>query len=235
MKNLEIIEMNKVSHFLVAQQKISDTIAAALADFASFYGLPTDNITEKTQLLAIVIGSERGFCGSFNESILDYLAEMNQTQPPDQIIAIGRKLALKFENDPRLVAAIDGPNATEEISSVISELSQKLLKFSTLRWMLIYQDGGESQLQPKVVFPLENQPAAGKPSFAYPPLLYLAPPELYPKLMEQHLFAMLYRVFYLSFMAENRERLRHMDGALGKIEKDWEQMMLHLNTLRQEA
>ena len=34
------------------------------------------------------------------------------------------------------------------------------------------------------------------------------------QLFEQYLFSVLYRAFYLSFLAENRERLRHMDGAL---------------------
>ena len=45
---------------------------------------------------------------------------------------------------------------------------------------------------------------------------------------------MLYRAFYLSFLAENRDRLRHMDGALQTLDKNWNQLHRMSNVLRQE-
>jgi len=50
--------------------------------------------------------------------------------------------------------------------------------------------------------------------FPFPPLLNLPPLEIYPQLFEQYLFTPFYEIFYLSFITENRERLRHTEGAL---------------------
>ena len=70
--------------------------------------------------------------------------------------------------------------------------------------------------------------------FAYPPLLNLTPEELYPQLLEQYLFSVLYRAFYLSFLEENRERLRHMEAALDTLETHLNRLKREGNALRQE-
>ena len=69
----------------------------------------------------------------------------------------------------------------------------------------------------------------------FPPLLNLAPSDLRPQLFEQYLFALFYGIFYQSFMAENHERLRHMDGALNKLREDEERLRRRSNSLRQET
>jgi hypothetical protein len=48
----------------------------------------------------------------------------------------------------------------------------------------------------------------------------LPPLELYAQFFKQYLFALFYEIFYLSFMAENRERLRHREGALGILQQN---------------
>ena len=69
----------------------------------------------------------------------------------------------------------------------------------------------------------------------FPPLLNVPASELRPLLFEQYLFALFYGIFYQSFMAENHERLRHMDGALNKLRDDEERLRRASNTLRQKT
>jgi len=71
--------------------------------------------------------------------------------------------------------------------------------------------------------------------FPFPPLLNSPPSELYPQLFEQYFVALFYEIFYLSIMAENRERLRHMGGSLTILQQDVERIRLTFNSLRQEV
>ncbi len=233
MKNLSIVEMTKISRLLSTQGKIAVAIREALADFEAFYG-PMGNSPNAEKLLCVLIGSERGFCGGFNELITARLVETSKGYPTVRLFVIGRKLALKFEGDPRLAGTLDGPSAAEEIPGVISSLCDHLKAFSGFRWVILHNDGGEERLETAETYPLEALSQNPRPLFPYAPLLNLEPARIYPLLLEQHLFAVLYSLFYLSFMAENRERLRHMESALGKIEKDWSRMKLRANSLRQE-
>ena len=233
MKNLSIVEMTKVSRLLATHGKVAATIQEALADFESFYQSLRPDPGAKG-LLCVLIGSERGFCGGFNEQIVSHFEKAGAGYKIVRFLVIGRKLAMKFEGDPRLAGIMDGPSAAEEIPATISDLCEKLRVYSEFRWLVIHNDGGESKLETLETNPLETRTKKVTTSFPFPPLLYLPPAQIYPLLLEQNLFAMLYGIFYLSFMAENRERLRHMEGALGKIEKDWSRMTLRANALRQE-
>jgi F-type H+-transporting ATPase subunit gamma len=233
MKNLSIVEMTKVSRLLATHGKVAATIQEGLADFEFFYGPPQSNPGEKS-LLCVLIGSERGFCGGFNEQIAAHFEKAAAGFKNVRTLVMGRKLAMKFEGDPRLAGTMDGPSAAEEIPATISSLCERLKAYSEFRWLVIYNDGGEAQLETLETYPLEARNQDSPVVFPFPPLLYQTPAQIYPLLLEQHLFAALYSLFYLSFLAENRERLRHMDGALGKIEKDWSRMTLRANALRQE-
>jgi len=233
MKNLSIVEMTKVSRLLATHGKAAATIQEALADFEFFYGPPgPDPGTDG--LFCVLIGSERGFCGGFNERIAAHFGKAAAGPRNVRILVVGRKLAMKFEGDPRLAGTMDGPSAAEEIPATISSLCEQLRVHSGSRWLVIHNDGGEAQLETLETYPLEARTRSAPRPFPFPPLLYQPPAQLYPLLLEQQLFAVLYGVFYLSFMAENRERLRHMDGAIGKIDKDWSRMTLRANALRQE-
>lgn len=231
MKNLSIVEMTKIARFLPNQAKVAGTIQQAMADFETFYG-PSAR-PEGEGLLCVLLGSERGFCGGFNEQVAAHFKKMDLGQKPVRMILVGRKLAMKFEEDPRVAAAIGGPSTAEEIPQAIYQLCESLRPFSGSRWLILHNDG-EEKLSVMETYPLEAGSEGSQAGFPYAPLLNLPPAQLYPLLMEQRLLAVLYRIFYLSFMAENRERLRHMDGALEKIENDWNRMRLKANALRQE-
>ena len=223
--------MNKISRFLLCQKKLAHAVEEALGDFESFFPITR---TVSDDLLCVLVGSERGFCGPFNESLLERFETESSGKDSVQVLVVGHKLAMKLDGDSRVVAAIDGANSAEEIPNVISALGDQLVLHSKKRWMFIHNDGGENTLETEVTLPLEPPSMARNSQYAYPPLLTQKSKELFPELLEQYLSSALYRILYVSFMAENRERLRHMEGALRKIEKDWNRLTLRLNASRQE-
>jgi F-type H+-transporting ATPase subunit gamma len=73
-----------------------------------------------------------------------------------------------------------------------------------------------------------------QPEYEFPPLLQLPPARFLAGLLEQHLFALLTRIFYTSLMVENRHRLTQMENAARRIEGKTEELTLTRNILRQE-
>jgi F-type H+-transporting ATPase subunit gamma len=127
MKSLSIIEMNKVARYLGAQSELALTIEEALTDFEHFFSAGPDRDTEGGARIFVLIGSERGFCGGFNESVLARLAGLTVgDKGPAQLIVVGRKLASKLDGDPRVIEVLDGPSGAEEIAGTIVGLAQLL-------------------------------------------------------------------------------------------------------------
>lgn len=234
MKNLAVIEMSKVAKLMNAQEKMSQTIAAALSDFESFYRNDLPQKSNDTQILCLLVGSERGFCGPFNERVIENFKKATGKMKDVKVAVIGRKLALKLGDSSGVELFLDGPNTADEIPIVINELAVKLLPYAGRRWMFIHNDGEGLGSRDLVTLPLENKVRSDIKSFNSGPLLNMAPNELYPQLLEQQLFSIMHRALYVSFMAENRERLHHMEGALNQIEKDRALLSLKLNEERQE-
>lgn len=52
--------------------------------------------------------------------------------------------------------------------------------------------------------------------------------------MEQYLFATLHEIAYVSLMAENQRRLRHLDGAVRHLDEQSAVLARRSNSLRQE-
>ncbi|HET6464833.1 MAG TPA: F0F1 ATP synthase subunit gamma, partial [Nitrospiria bacterium] len=69
MKNLALMEVRKLTRFLSTQQRVVANIESAVADFLSYH---PDLLVEpeNRREVYILIGSERGFCGDFNEALL---------------------------------------------------------------------------------------------------------------------------------------------------------------------
>lgn len=234
MKNLSLVEITKLSRLSATQQELFRTVQSALADFQMFYGAPSAGREAAIHSLYVLVGSERGFCGGFNEAIQKELRRGTEGTSP-KLILVGRKLALKFPDDSRVVASLEGPSAAEEIPFVISHLAKVLAGFPGSQWKMIHNR--YSSEGPAVVTscPFDFSVGQGAPAFPFPPLLNLPALDLRPQLFEQYLFALFYGIFYLSFMAENHERLRHMDGALNKLREEELQLRQMSNSLRQEV
>ncbi len=235
MKNLSLVEITKISRFYITQQELLRSVEETLAAFQQFHGAPAEIRGADKAPLYVLIGSERGFCGGFNETIQKTIESLPVAGNPPRLIIVGRKLALKFLQDQRVVASLDGPSAAEEIPLVISQLAKTLTQFSPSDWKIIHNRYTGSAASVETTSPFELRKTDTAKEFQFPPLLNVAPSDLRPQLFEQYLFALFYGIFYQSFMAENHERLRHMDGALNKLREDEERLRRMSNSLRQET
>ena len=242
MKNLALMETRKLARRRDTQQQVVDLVESVAADFLGSYpifppvGLHTANIF-------LLIGSERGFCGDFNEAIVAALASElpSPNIMPAHLIAVGHKLCSRLADDPRVIAALDGANVADEVPNVLNRLIEttSALPAQEAALTVFYHslDAGEvvkERLLPPFQRLLETAPPETAPPCPYPPLLNLPPPVFLGELIDQYLFAVLHQAFYTSLLAESHRRVSHMDGAVSHLDKTIEALTRKGQSLRQE-
>lgn len=241
MKNLALMEQQKLARFLATQRRVVNSIEAAAGDFFTCYPATARRLG-KGRSLWLVIGSERGFCGDYNERLREgverHIREHSLHEP--QLLIIGRKLAAKFEEDQRVAASISGPTVAEEVPAVLLGLMAKLRELQAtqksgvrLELTIVHQSPASEGGGLHVHEPMKAAPHCPVRA-AYPPLLNVDPFVFATDLIDHHLFSLLHEVFYSSLMAENLRRFQHMDQAVQRLEKDMEELVLKRNSLRQE-
>lgn len=237
MKNLALLETHRLAAFLETQHRAVSSIEAAAGDFLGFHPQTSLHKDDEQQTLLLVIGSERGFCGDFNETLLTHLAVATQHEGA-LLIAVGRRLEAKLQDDARISNFIEGPSVAEEVQGalvrlvkVLSELQQQRPK-EVWRISALYHDDESGNPMIRQLLPLAEP--TNRSSYSHAPLLNLEPTRFLSQLTDQYLYAALHEVFYASLMAENRKRLEHMDSAIRRIEKDEGKLRLRANALRQE-
>lgn len=228
MKNLSLIETRKLARILGHQQRMLANIETAAADFLHFHPQPAHPPEAD---LFLVVGSERGFCGGFNEELIEAMASSGEAA---RFLAVGRRLGTKLEGDPRVAAFVDGPTVTEEVAPVLTRLMDRLSKPGPTAGKglkaLYHDEDGAVSVRP--LLPMPSPPPV--PQHPDPPLLNLPTAAFFDTLVEHYLFAALHQLFYSSLMAENRRRLQHMEHAIEQMERTIAASRLKYNALRQE-
>lgn len=240
MKNLAFMETRKLTKFLSTQQRAVASIEAVASDFASFYGhtLPKSEAATET---CVLIGSERGFCGDFNETLAQEMsAYLEKTDVAPPVIAVGSRLEPKLRHHPSTVDLLQGASVVEEVEPVLTRLADLLIKAqralganAVLGVTAFYHSDETNGIRIRRLLPLpDTTPTAQR--FSHPPLLNLSPEAFFSGLTEHYLYAALHEVIYSSLMVENRYRLEHMDNAIRQLDKRVNRLQLQYNTMRQE-
>jgi len=234
MKSLSLVETRKLARFIGHQQRMLANIEAAAADFLHFFPAEIAAKTEGTILL--MVGSERGFCGNFDERILAALQELPPSEPAPRLLVVGRRLGAKLDAHPNVIASLDGPTVTEDVPAVLDRLMdavyaarQRLAGEGVALSALAHDAEGEPRL--KRLLPLSPPEP---PRFGHPPCLQLAPAQFFHQLMDHYLLAAMYGLLYGSLAAENRRRLEHMEHALHRLDETIARLAIRRNALRQE-
>ena len=238
MKNLAMLELQKLGRFIEMQRQAVRTIEEATADFLSFYrGAPPPS--QPVFEVHLLVGSERGFCGDFNETVIGAV----QNAPPvagASVIAVGSRLAGKLPGAAQEENLVEGAGTAEEVERVLTRLVALLDQRQRahaggypLGLTAFYHDPESEAVNVRRLLPMPDLPAPA-PAFPFPPLLNVAPGQLLPKLVDQYLYAALHEVLYSSLLAENQRRLMHMDGAMHRLEDDLARLKVKCNQLRQE-
>lgn len=238
MKTLAYMETRKLAAFLDAQQQSLDAIESVANDFLQFYPelLPASEGLVDTYL---VIGSERGFCGDFNrriETSLDALLTQRSTTTP-KLIALGRKLhPAILQRDPT-AELLPGAGVQEEIPPLLDNLSQvfgRLARSEGIGSLTALFHGSEGGIETRPLLPPFSSLSPPAGDVLTPPLLNITPEDFFGGLTEHYLFAVLHWVLYISLMAENRQRVAHLEGAIRHLDNQSLKLKHLYNVLRQE-
>lgn len=237
MQSLAFIEVRRLRKVLEIQQGVVAGLYRAAQDLLGFHGelLPE---TQPESPLYLVLGSERGFCGDFNEPLLLTLQQQLAAAGGENagVVACGRKLSGHLESHPQLKATFEGATVLDEVDGTMIRLANGLAKLlqGDTPLIVIYHGGPDDEVIARPLLPpfaeLRDQPAA----FAYPPQLNVTPAKLMQELADQYLFAALHEILYVSLMTENRRRMQHLEGAVRHLEKRLKDLKTRENQVRQE-
>ena len=236
MKNLALMETAKLTRVLAAQRELVQSLETIAADFLTFHPQPRPAPGNVFEVL-LLVGSQRGFCGDFNDRLIAALATLTEADRSNRrSIAVGTKLAERVRADLHL----DGPHALEEIGPVIHKVMDVLTTLlnhaeggHSLLLTALYHDPDSSGTVLRTLVPFDDQSYRKDPP-PLPPFLNITPAAFFTTLAEQHLLAAITELFHRSLMAENRFRLNHIEGASRRMERRTVELQRKQNLARQE-
>lgn len=242
MKSLAYMETRKLGSLADAQHVITGQIATAARDFLAFHPALLPQARGATRVL-VVIGTERGFCGDFNQGLARHLLEgAGGLATADAILLIvGHKLQSALEHEqPRAARTvfIDGADVAEEaatvINRVVAELGALLQAHDPVDVTAVYRGDGGEVVHHELLPPRFETDSGGEPPCSHPPLLNLPADELLVELTDHYLFAILNEILYRSLLTENQHRVAHLTAAVKHLDEKTARLTHLANALHQE-
>ena len=230
MRSFALAELRKVGKREQAQQSVVNELENVLGviseGFSSYKTVPLDHHEGDIGLL---LGSVRGFCGSFNEDVVRFWkAQMCSTDP---VILVGERLHNLIPDLDNLIF-IEGAEGCLDAVSVIDKIIQVIqgVGFNdNLGLVVCFRDNGEVKNQR--LWPLADNLLNPKiPT----PMTYTTTDEVIITVAEHYLFHKLLIALLQSIREENHMRLIQMETALRHLDEGREELLLKRNRLRQE-
>ena len=231
MKNLAMMETRKLARYHESQQQVVASIGLALN--AARQHFASEANWSEIPPVYLLVGSERGFCGAYNEQVLAALAQQadHDTAP---LIAIGSRLASPMQRAYPRAVCLPGAAVADEIDEVLAALATTLNQLrqehGPLRLEVIHFQPDVQQAHCQSALPPLEAAAGAKLA----PIINIPPPQLLGALLEQYLFALTHAWLFESLMAENQRRVQHLDQAGHHLEQRMDELGKRRNMLRQE-
>lgn len=241
-KTIARIETQQVRKVLASNQHSADKLLEAGMEFLD--GLPEwPDLSVERQELLILIGSERGFCGDFNTRVLDALAGFlaQEGRQDCVILPVGYRLSSKLESVHNVLPAVSGASVAVELDGVLSlvlaRLTLAMPKQGYAAISLLHCDERHHDLTAYGLLEALRPPSrSGLPpiSQGYSPILNLEPLAFFGEFLSHYVMLVLHRALVASFVAENQQRMQHLEGALQRIDERRETLHRQQNQKRQE-
>ncbi|MCK5355083.1 MAG: F0F1 ATP synthase subunit gamma [Methyloprofundus sp.] len=233
LKNMAFMEMHKLTKYQQAQSLVVQHIETAAADFLQSH--PNLAETETSSPCAIiVVGSERGFCGNFNEALIDQLSLL----APDIVIAVGNRLCSRLDNTEISYTELSGANSSEEISHILTNLTDNISELqqrqTLFKLSVLYHQDEDLAITLRQILPPFNNAIKNNTQHNNEPLLNLEPRQFMLELIEHYVFSSLQDLLFTSLAAENNQRLQHLDNALRHLDKVIDKIYKRSQIYRQE-
>jgi len=231
MKNLAMMEARKLARYHETQQRVVDSISFALNDVRRHYAAETRMADAPPVYL--LFGSERGFCGGYNQQLTEVLAQQSGHEAA-AVIGVGAHLASALQRDYPQAVCLPGAAVADEVAAVlttvVTALNRLRQEHGPLRLEVIHfqPDSHEPRCQPALP-PLEEASDQG-----LAPLINLPSQQLLGELLEHYLFALTHGWLFSALMAENQRRMQHLDQAGHHLERQVDDLGKRRNVLRQE-
>ncbi|WP_296643383.1 F0F1 ATP synthase subunit gamma [Roseinatronobacter sp.] len=208
--------------------------------------LPRTGAEGSSRTALIVIGSERGLCGRYNETVANHALE--QIDGRDTLLAvIGLRAAARLEAAGHQVDTLFTPPGTaaglyDLVQSVIVQ-SDKWQRENGIGRIRVVHNRREGRTLSKSVdrqlLPLPDAYLESLLNAPWPgpglPFFRMSPPALLSWLVQQRLFVVLYRALAEALASEHATRLAAMQGAERNIEERREGLMQDYRVKRQET
>ena len=236
MKTLAIMETHKLERFIESQSTMAITIENMAADFLHFNPQVLPDV-EPTSNIILLLGSERGFCGDFNEKVVKKLEQSftNTIQNNTMLIAVGSKLHPLLNETNHKVIYVEGAGIVEDVFNVVDSLAKILAESKqTISLDVLYHSNNHNELVTERLLPPFKETLSIKVNYSNPPLLNLTNQEFFLDLTEHYLFNSLHRIMYVSLMIENQHRIQHLENATHHLDEKTEELKHKINALRQE-
>jgi len=240
MKHLALMETHLLRDFLASQRLLVAGIETALADLLAWFPELTPPVpADQGCALCVLVGSEQGFCGDYNERIIARLEVPADPVVASRWIIVGQRLAARLDEDPRATLRLSGASVVDEVPAVLLRLTGELNHLLAQRELrggglaVLYQDDVSGEPQVRHLLPLRVLTPAG-PHYSHAPALNLPPAQVLAGITRHFLHAVLNEVLFSALMAENRQRQAHMDRALQRLDQDRDRLRRAYNAQRQE-
>ena len=230
MRSFAVAELHRVTKREAAQQQVVQSLTLSLDDLAGSLPVQEEQSDKPRKDIWLVIGSVRGFCGSFNEDVIRlWRGESHQTGP---VMLVGERLhGLVFDECVSVQkisganGGLDAPVTIERILAAI-ELLQGNEEFGLMACIRDEQAARCQRLWPLSACSRRKEHLL---PFTYSPLTEVA-----SGVAQQFLFHSLLALLLRSIRVENHMRLMQMETALRHLERGGEELQRLRNRLRQE-
>ena len=227
MKAYAGIAIRKTGELVINLREYEKSISHAMAIIAAHdreaaqkMGYPS-----RGRRVLVACGSSQGLCGPFNERMAD--AVSGELQDGDALFVTGRKLRESLAARQIVPQYYAGSAASASgIQAALKEAVSRLIgiyggrEFYRLAFIFMSVSGKRPQVLTEQVLPpdLDKFMSALQPR-KNPPLLNLEADRVFEKLIENLIFATLYRSYAESLRSENWYRLQSMEGAAENLRK----------------
>lgn len=236
MKTLAMMETRKLEKGINTRVAMSSAVERIAADLLCFYPeVIPENAPESD--IVLLVGSERGFCGNFNETVAQKFQQFMSSRRPDAVtvIAIGSKLHAVLEVGKTQRTDIGGADVGEDIDRVVGQIAQSLERHRQVATLYaIYHDIDGADLHTHKLLPPFTDIAGCDSEYTLPPLLNMDSNDFFLELTDHYLYWTLNRIMYVSLMMENQRRMEHLENAKNHLDDKTEELGRKISAMRQE-
>jgi F-type H+-transporting ATPase subunit gamma len=210
---------------LVSARSYYDTIQRGLQSVGPDHPLLADDAAVHREVALVIVTSEQGLCGAFNQNILARAQQRWEELPPTgrvHLFVVGRTGLLKVRAlgmEPEAVhpAATAVRGLRDVVKGLTESLAERYAAGHITSMEVVYSryQSVTQQVPTSIrVLPLKLDSSASQHQEPTKPFLHYLPlPALVTGLVREYLFIALYRVVAESFASEQASRLVAMDAA----------------------